>query len=63
MSYQPVSPLPTCMRVKQAWFLEEVVVPHGLVPVEGHVVARDHWPLLRRRRLGNGRHLKGGLIF
>ena len=45
------------MRVKQAWFLEEVVVPHGLVPVEGHVLPGDHRALLGRRRLGYGCHL------
>ena len=39
----------TCMRVEQTGFLEEVVVPHGLVPVEGHVLASDHGPLFRRR--------------
>ena len=45
------------MCVQQAGFLEEVVVPHGLVPVEGHVLPRDHRALLGRRRLGYGRHL------
>ena len=39
----------TCMRVEQTRFLEEVVIPHGLVPVEGHVLASDHRPLLGGR--------------
>ena len=43
-----------CVCVQQAWFLEEVVVAHALVPVERHVLPADDRALLGGRRLGGG---------